>query len=271
MLLHVKTLPLKFPILALIAVLLLSCCKIKEAPLSKGISQTTSFNTLSEQFLQNIIDGKDTKAIKEQLANTSMAELKDSLKTDAQRYAFWINVYNAYIQVILREHPEYYEDRSAFFAEPQILIAGEVVSFAKIEHGILRKSQWELGLGYVRKWFPDRFERKLRVAKRDYRVHFALNCGAKDCPPVAIYTTERLEEQLQKSTALFLEKSTSYDAGKKEASVTSLFNWFRGDFGGKNGVKQLLEAHDLIPETKGVDLRYTNYDWTLALDNFITL
>ena len=262
---------MKFPVLALPMLLLLSCCKVKEAPLSNSTLVPTSFNTLSEQFLQNVIDGTDTKAIQEQLANTSIAELQNSLKSDAQRYAFWINIYNAYIQVILREHPEYYEDRSAFFAKPQIPIAGEVVSFAKIEHGILRKSQWELGLGYVRKWFPNRFERKLRIKNRDYRVHFALNCGAKDCPPVAIYNPERLEDQLQESTALFLEKSTSYHAAKKEASVTSLFNWFRGDFGGKRGVKQLLKTHDLIPDTKGVDLRYTNYDWTLELDNFISL
>ena len=262
---------MKFPVLALPILLLLSCCKVKEAPLSKVTSQTTSFNTLSEQFLERIIAGQDTKEIREQLANTPIEELRNALQTDAQRYAFWINLYNAYIQVILREHPEYYEDRSTFFAKPQIPIAGEVVSFAKIEHGILRKSQWELGLGYVRKWFTDRFERKLRVRKREYRVHFALNCGAKDCPPVAIYNPKRLEEQLQKSTAQFLEKSTTYDATKKEASVTSLFTWFRGDFGGKRGVKQLLKAHDLIPDTEGVDLHYTNYDWTLAPDNFISL
>ncbi len=262
---------MKFPVLVPLAVLLLSCFKIKEAPLSEVTSQTTSFNLLSEQFLERIIAGQDTEEIQEQLANTSIVELRDALKTDAQRYAFWINLYNAYIQVILREHPEDYEDRSAFFAKPQIPIAGELVSFAKIEHGILRKSQWELGLGYVRKWFTDTFERKLRVVKREYRIHFALNCGAKDCPPVAIYNPERLEEQLQKSTTQFLEKSTTYDAAKKEVSVTSLFNWFRGDFGGKSGIKKILKAHDLIPDSKGVDLRYTNYDWTLALDNFITL
>lgn len=262
---------MKFPVLALAVLLLLSCCKVKEAPLSKVSSPTTTFNALSEQFLQDIIAGRDTKMIQEQLANTSVQTLSKALKTDAQRYAFWINIYNAYIQVILREHPEYYEDRSAFFGKPQIPIAGEVVSFAKIEHGIIRKSQWEKGLGYVRKWFPDRFERKLRVGKRDYRVHFALNCGAKDCPPVAIYNPERLQEQLSESTALFLRGSTAYDATTREVAVTSLFNWFRGDFGGKSGVKKILKAHDLIPPTKEVDLRYTNYDWTLALDNFISL
>ncbi|NNL10055.1 MAG: DUF547 domain-containing protein, partial [Croceitalea sp.] len=153
----------------------------------------------------------------------------------------------------------------------QINIAGEMVSFAKIEHGIIRKSQWELGLGYFRKIFPDKFERKLRVDKRDYRIHFALNCGAKDCPPVAIYTPNRLKEQLQKGTKIYLERTTTVNTQNNIAKVTSLFSWFRGDFGGKNGVKKILKEQNLIQNTKDVELSYKNYDWTLDLDNFIDL
>ena len=261
---------MRLNLFAILLLTTLSCCKVKEAPF-KETTTSTDFNTLSEQFLQRLKDGEDTQDLREQLAQTTMEALDKALQTDAQRYAFWINIYNAYIQVILKEHPEYYDDRSAFFAKKQITIAGEVVSFGKIEHGILRKSQSERGLGYFRKWFPDKFERKLRVDQRDYRVHFALNCGAKDCPPVAIYTPKRLLEQLQEGTARFLETATSYDSVTKEASVTALFNWFRGDFGGKRGVKKILKAHGIIPTTEGIDLNYNNYDWTLDLDNFITL
>ena len=256
---------------AAVLFLTLSCCKTKQTPFSAPTATTTEWNTLSELFLQQIIDGQDTQELQDQLANTSIADLQKSLQTDAQRYAFWINIYNAYIQVILREHPEYYENRGSFFSEEQIAIAGEMVSFATIEHGILRKSQWDKGLGYVRKWFPGTFERKLRVDERDYRIHFALNCGAKDCPPVAIYTPHQLEEQLKTGTERFLKASTTFDPQTQNVAVTALFSWFRGDFGGKRGTKKILEAHKLIPQTEGVDLDYTNYDWTLALDNFIDL
>jgi hypothetical protein len=182
-----------------------------------------------------------------------------------------VNIYNGFIQVILKKNPDLYNDRGSFFKNEQIAIAGEQISFAKIEHGIIRKSQWEYGLGRIRKWFSNKFERTLRVDKRDYRIHFALNCGAKDCPPVAIYEWERLDEQFEKGTKKFLTRSTVYDSLKKEVVVTSIFSWFRGDFGGENGVKKILKNSGFIPTTKDIDLSYKNYDWTLQLDNFITL
>ncbi len=239
-------------------------------------AQTTSknkldFNQLSIDFLCNIKEGKDTQEIQDQLANTTLEALENGLQTDQQKLSFWVNIYNAYIQVILAKNPELYNDTRAFFSKEQIPIAGRKIAFAKIEHGIIRKSQWSLGLGYFRTWFPDEFERKLRVDKRDYRVHFALNCGAKDCPPVAIYKVGRLNEQFNKGTALYLKRSSTYDAIEKEVAVTSIFSWFRGDFGGTKGILEILKEQKIIPSTKNIDITYKNYDWTLDLDNFIDL
>ncbi|MEJ1223318.1 DUF547 domain-containing protein [Sediminicola sp. 1XM1-17] len=233
--------------------------------------QKIDFNALSEQFLTNIKEGKDTQDLQNVLANASLEELESGLETNDQKTAFWLNIYNAYIQVILAKNPELYEDRSSFFKREQINIAGKMFSFADIEHGMVRKSQWEYGLGYIRKWFPGKYERTLRVEKRDYRIHFALNCGAKDCPPVAIYEADRLDEQLAKGTKRFLTKTSEFDSVKREAAVTSLFSWFRGDFGGKGGTKDILKKNGIIKSTEGVDLVYKNYDWTLYLDNFIEL
>tara|TARA_R110000868_G_scaffold121034_3_gene321155 strand:+ start:52591 stop:53379 length:789 start_codon:yes stop_codon:yes gene_type:complete len=234
-------------------------------------SNNLNFNKLSENFLTQIKEGKETKEIRDQLANTTLEALEKGLKTDEQKLAFWVNIYNAYIQVILAKNPELYSDRSVFFNKEQIPIAGESLSFAKIEHGIIRKSQWPLGLGLIRKWFPNKFERKLRVDKRDYRIHFALNCGAKDCPPVAIYSAEKLDLQFKKGTENYLKGTTTYNAADKQVKVTSLFNWFRGDFGCKKGVKKILNQHGLIPTTKDITLSYKNYDWTLDLDNWTNL
>lgn len=228
-------------------------------------------NGMSEEFLQRIKLGKDTKEIQNMLANTTLNQLENGLYTDAHKLSFWVNIYNAYIQVILSKNPELYENRNEFFNKAQIEIAGETISFAKIEHGIIRKSQWDLGLGYFRKWFPNKFERKLRVENPDYRVHFALNCGAKDCPPVAIYQVKLLDEQFNKSTANFLIKTSEYNKTKKEVAVTSLFSWFRGDFGSKSGVKKILKEFEIIPTTKEIDLIYKDYDWTLDLNNFVDL
>jgi hypothetical protein len=226
---------------------------------------------MSEEFLQRIKLGKDTKEIQKMLANTTLNQLENALHTDAHKLSFWVNIYNAYIQVILSKNPELYENRNEFFNKAQIEIAGETISFAKIEHGIIRKSQWDLGLGYIRKWFPNKFERKLRVENQDYRVHFALNCGAKDCPPVAIYQVKLLDAQFNKGTANYLKKTSEYDKTKKEVAVTSLFSWFRGDFGATSGVKRILKEFEIIPTTKEIDLIYKDYDWSLDLNNFIDI
>lgn len=248
----------------------LALCSTDPISAQDDSQDALELSSLSAQFLTQIKNGDDTNEIRAKLYNISLEDLEKGLKTDAQKFTFWVNIYNGYIQVILSEHPEKYDDRREFFKKEQIPIAGRLVSFAKIEHGIIRKSQWELGLGYFRKWFPDQFERKLRVDAPDYRIHFALNCGAKDCPPVAVYDAKRLGEQLDMGTEMYLKKTSEYNKGKNEVAITSLFNWFRGDFGGKNGVKNILREQQIIPNTK-VDISYKNYDWTLDLDNWTEL
>jgi hypothetical protein len=262
---------MKVTTLGLLILLTLSCCKVKETSLDKTNSESTDFNILSETFLKNIKEGKSTTEIQDKIAKTTIEALDNALIDDAHRYAFWINIYNAYIQVVLKDQPELYDDRRNFFSSEQLRIAGQNVSFETIEHGILRKSQWSLGLGYVRKWLPGKFERKLRVDKRDYRIHFALNCGATDCPPVAIYSPERIEKQFEKGTKTYLERTSDYDPTNKTISVTSLFSWFRGDFGGKSGTKDILKTQGIIKSTDDVEIEYSDYDWTLDLDNFIDL
>ncbi len=231
----------------------------------------TDFNALSEEFLKNIVNEQSTNELRAQLYSTTLEELENGLKTDTKKLAFWTNIYNAYIQIILSENPDLYKDRQTFFKKEQIPIAGRLISFAKIEHGIIRKSQWELGGGLIRKWFPNKFERKLRVDNRNYHIHFALNCGAKDCPPVAIYEADRLDEQFDKGTKAYLKRVSAYDSDKNEVKTTPLFSWFRGDFGCKKGVKNILKEYKIIPTTKKIDVNYKNYDWTLDLDNFTEL
>lgn len=258
-------------VLGILFLIFLPFLPFENTSANENLLQKVDFNELSEQFLRNIKEGKKTKDLQNILANTTLEDLENHLKTNDQKKAFWLNIYNAYIQVILAEQPELYKDRGSFFKKEQINIAGRNFSFAEIEHGMVRKSQWEYGLGYIRKWFPNKFERTLRVEERDYRVHFALNCGAKDCPPVAIYNADRLEEQLTKGTKRFLDQTSEFDGEKREAGVTSLFSWFRGDFGGKGGTKDILKENGLIKSTKDVDLVFKDYDWTLYLDNFIEL
>lgn len=43
----------------------------------------------------------------------------------------------------------------------------------------------------------------------DPRVHFALVCGAKSCPPIKVYTAASLHEGLESATTAFCEGELS--------------------------------------------------------------
>lgn len=233
-----------------------------------GQDQEVNYNKVSEDLLNAIKNGESTDTYTKILESSTIESLEAQLTDDTKKLAFWINVYNSYIIMVLQEHPEYYDDRKKFFKAPHITIGGENVSFADIEHGIIRRSQWDLGLGLIRKPFPGKWERKLRVSNRDYRIHFALNCGAKACPPVTVYDPDNLEAQFEYMTTRYLNNNTTYDEKENKVTTTPLFSWFRGDFGCKKGVKKILAKRELIPSKK-VDLKFKGYDWTLDIDNFV--
>ena len=232
------------------------------------MNMNPDYLNLSIELLEGLKENKDVTKILNQIASSTQEELISQLNTDDKKFTFWINIYNGFILSILKDHPEYYNDRQKFFKKPFIKIGGQTLSFSVIEHGIIRRSQWELGLGYFSKWFPPNYEKLFRPNKKNYRVHFALNCGAKSCPPVAILRPETINMQFETLESAYLKKITTYDINSNVVTTTPLCSWFRGDFGGKSGVKKILLNQKLIPSTN-VDLKFGDYDWTLDLDNFV--
>ncbi|MDY6764185.1 MAG: DUF547 domain-containing protein, partial [Halobacteria archaeon] len=179
--------------------------------------------------------------------------------------------YNAYVQILLTKNPSLHDNRRRFFGADEIYVAGEEISLDKIEHGMLRRSQFKWGLGYVPKPFPfvDPFEKLLRTDECDYRIHFALNCGAKSCPPIAVYTPDGIDDELDLATDVYLSQEVDYDSQEGVAYVPRLFLWYRGDFGGKRGVLNVLREHDIIPDGIKPKLRYKKYNWDLELGNYL--
>jgi hypothetical protein len=88
----------------------------------------------------------------------------------------------------------------------------------------------------------------------DPRVHFALNCGARSCPPVSYYAGETLDRDLGLAATGFCEddanvrasvcQRTSVDSRARtttvlNVTVSALFRWYRGDFGAND--REVLE------------------------------
>lgn len=223
---------------------------------------------LSQDFMYAAKTGEEITVYITTLKDLDLAEIQSGVKTDNDKKAFWINLYNAYTQVILKNDPGKYERRSKFFGSRDITIAGKQFSLDEIEHGILRRSKIKWSLGHLSKLFQGKTEKVLRVDKLDYRLHFALNCGAKSCPPIAFYKPETIDQQLDLATKAYLRSEVEYDESANSVKLPALMSWFRRDFGGKKGMIQLLRKLSIIPPAATPRIKFKDYDWSLYLQNY---
>jgi len=225
----------------------------------------------SEQLLRAVRNDEPTDGIDRALAQLGPAELATALDGDDPRLAFWVNVYNATVQRALAENPDQYESRRQFFGKPLVTVAGEPLSLDDVEHGILRRSYSKYTLGYVRSPFRDGFAEQQAVSERDPRIHFALNCGAESCPPVAAYTRDGIGDQLDWAAGGYLDRTVEYDPAAGRVTVPRVMLWFRGDFGGKDGIYEFLRGYDQLPPDARPSLSYHDWDWSLRLGKYADL
>lgn len=226
----------------------------------------TNYVSVSQQLLYAVRTGDSCDAFIKLLEDADEKILREQLQSEAAKKAFWLNVYNAFVQKLLSENSEKYKNRHAFFSDKQILIAHHKLSLDDIEHGMLRRSKIKWSLGYLNKPFAGKFEKAFRVDTLDNRIHFALNCGAKSCPPIAYYDPAKIDMQLRLATANYLKNETEYDTTVNIIYLPKIMDWFRGDFGGKKGMKKMLNEYGVIKND--VTIRFKKYDWTLFLNNY---
>jgi Protein of unknown function, DUF547 len=203
-------------------------------------------------------------SLEKELASLNMDKLISGLSNDEARKTFWINSYNAFYQLLADREKK---APPGIYTQKLVTVAGHHFSLDDIEHGILRKYRWKYSMGYLPAFLPSRLIKKLAVSTIDYRIHFTLNCGAKSCPPISFYEYEKLNAQLNTATRTFLRSETSIDTGKKELHVSSILKWFKGDFGGEEGIRSIL-SDVLQQDFKGYSIHYNSYDWSSQLHNF---
>jgi hypothetical protein len=184
--------------------------------------------------------------------------------------AFWLNLYNAGTQWLLAERPGRYESPLRivrFFSATCVTLAGARLSLDDIEQGILR-GRSKYGLGYLPRLLPGDFEVRHRLDDPDPRIHFALNCGAASCPAIRVYEPDRIDDQLDLATRTYLDATVEYDPDSGTARIPRVFLWYRGDFGGRRGIRSFLRHHDAIAADASPRLRYRSWDWSRAAGKF---
>lgn len=193
-----------------------------------------------------------------------------------EKLAFFINTYNALvIHGYLRlGAPTNMWQRYRFFNYVSYLIGGEVFSLQDIENGVLRGNR--KGMAQLLRPFS-KTDPRLQVALPDAEplIHFALNCGAKGCPPIKTYTPQDIDSQLRIAAEAFLENDDGclVDPGKREVHLSQIFKWYKADFGGTDDklLNWVLEHMGDSPKKSSLQsvlsagktkVSYLPYDWS---------
>ncbi len=223
---------------------------------------------LSQNFMYAAKTNEDVTTFINELSALKFENVLSQLKNDNDKKAFWINLYNAYTNSSLHKNSDQYKNRNTFFKQKNIIVAGKTFSLDKIEHDILRRGKIKWCLGYLSKIFLNKTAKQLRVDTLDYRIHFALNCGAKSCPPIAFYNTENLSDQLNVAATAYFTAELNYDSSSNVLKLPAILSWFRRDFGGKKNMINILKEKQLLPLSVTPKIKFKKYDWTLYLDNY---
>eukprot|EP00596_Hydrurales_sp_CCMP1899_P004188 CAMPEP_0119034794 /NCGR_PEP_ID=MMETSP1177-20130426/1802_1 /TAXON_ID=2985 /ORGANISM="Ochromonas sp, Strain CCMP1899" /LENGTH=253 /DNA_ID=CAMNT_0006992497 /DNA_START=149 /DNA_END=907 /DNA_ORIENTATION=+ len=174
-----------------------------------------------------------------QLKHISMAQMGVN-----EKKAFLINIYNSLaihslVEGLLKPFPGGTLSRAQMYASASYNIGGEIYSLTEIENGLLRGNR-KGPAPFTKVPFSSKdVERKKNMVECDPRIHFALNCGAVSCPPIAVYAADILESQLDTATKGFIAGNTVVDTDKSSITVSTIFKWYIEDFGASK--KNLLE------------------------------
>ena len=212
-------------------------------------------------------DGPDEVAA---LAGALHEVAPGELLGDDRRIAFWINVYNALFLHEMLERPRQGNllrhlrlfDRAAY------RVGDATYTLNQIEHGVLRRNA--RAPSALRRPFRRGDRRRAAAPSQlDPRIHFALNCGARSCPPLRFYDDAGLDAQLRLATRSYIEQETGVDRERGALTLPRLMRIYRADFGDRRAqiafaARHLPEVASLLPRIDTLELGYAEYDWTIA-------
>jgi hypothetical protein len=170
--------------------------------------------------------------------------------------AFWLDAYDALVLHALATAPALpakVTDLPGFFDKTTWVVAGKARTLNEIET-------------------------LLRTTFHDPRVHFALNCGARSCPPLPAQAFPEdpaaLDRVLDRLTSSFLGGAgVRIDNSTRQVQVTRLMDWYGADFTTQAGsLDAYLRAHVTDPARAtalrtaldaGYTITFQPYDWTV--------
>ena len=273
----------KIKAIVLVAVVGLSSISIHAGQTDKQGFDYSDYNAVLKKFVNEeaMVNYKKLKAERQQLDSfvTSLGKLpKQTYEKwdEKQKIAFWLNAYNGLtLKAIIDNYPiksSWLKSRiypknsirqiSGVWDKIKFNVMGQKLTLEHIEHKILR------------------------VKFNEPRIHMALVCAAMACPPLRgeSYTGEKLDDQLDDQTRLFLGDSEKFkiDSRKDIVHLSEILKWFDDDFARKHSPERNIGRHNkkmssvlsfIAPYLEESEknyilsgkfkIKYIKYDWSL--------
>jgi GH15 family glucan-1,4-alpha-glucosidase len=231
------------------------------------------YDSHTQRIDYQLISGSDTYRELERAVAALRHFDTTGLVDDMQKIAFWINVFNALVihGVIAFGIRTSVKEIPFFFDRAQYRIGQYLYTLSDIEHGVLRKNAvppWR-----IRPRFRSDDPRLVDCVNHvDPRIHFALVCASRTCPPIEVYEAEKVNSQLDTSSQVFINATTNADKNIGQLKVSEIFKWYRSDFSTSDAqlirfvARYLYEkeiAGWLENQASRLRLTYEPYDWRL--------
>ena len=176
------------------------------------------------------------------LAQISIAQPVSNWSKNVQ-LSYWINLYNAYTVKLILDHYPLRSIKDINNGNPWDLawihIGAKTYTLKQIENDIIRPQF------------------------RDPRIHFALNFGARSCPPLLTeaFDPVRLEAQLTGCTQSFIQNPLFNQTTQPTVQLSSIFDWYMADFG--PDFFTFLNSYTSSPINAGTQIEYLAFDWSI--------
>ena len=191
------------------------------------------------------VDYKSIKANKKELEAITKTFSATSVLTSWSKndqLVFWINAYNAFTIDLVVNHYPIKSIQNLDGGKPwdvkRITIGGKKYSLNNIENDIIRPQF------------------------KDARIHFAVNCAAKSCPPIlnGAFFSKSLDEQLDTVTKKFINNTKYQNITSGKMTLSKIFDWYKVDFG---DIFTFINKYSTIKVNKNTAIVYKEYDWSL--------
>lgn len=201
-------------------------------------------------------DAKRLQDLRRSLARVNVNQLNRK-----QQLAYFINLYNVNVVGIVVDH--YPVDSIRDISSDPIR-----------RLNVFEKDYVPFGNGKIS--LNDVENTHIRDRFKDPRIHFAINCAARDCPSIRpeAFVGARVDAQLDDQARRFLNGPTGLKLSKKGSTLvvetTKVMDWFEDDFKPAGGNLAFIRKYASPDKQRAIQqagekvkLTYDDYDWSL--------